>query len=152
MCHPSFKLFTPYNRKSYAECGTRELWGRVRRCKEGLESACSVLPRMDADGHSDCPFASKLFAAVQDWMEESHEQRRQLCEHRDEIHAAMEESKRKKRDAGFDEDPRHVNDADMYEAEYRKHREWHKQVIEEIKALDEALAQAAATIAERRAS
>lgn len=35
--------------------------GHVKSCIEGLNSAASQLPKVDEDGHSECPFAEELY-------------------------------------------------------------------------------------------
>ncbi len=148
---PTSKVLMPYNTESYDENGTHSLIWRARRCIEGFDRACHILPIVDRHGHSESPVHADLYRDAQEWEDELREQRQQLLTHHQEATDAIERSQQAQYDDEHDEDPRCAGFVEQHERDRARHQRGRAEIEEVITAVNAALERGAATIAARRA-
>jgi len=139
----------PYNRRTYDEGGTRELFSRVAQCEAELGKACEVLPRVDEEGHSECTFYEELYQRAEAWSDELIEQVKQLREHEAGARAAAEHSDVLQSESMMDDDPRHTDDWRQHERDSHAHREMAQQIRQRLGEAEKTLRGAARTAGQR---
>jgi len=139
----------PYNRDSYDEGGTNSLFSRIDQCISEARSAVRVLPRVDAEGNSDCPFAQKLYDNADEPLSAAYEQVDQLHEHQTDSAAAMARAKEAEEQAIWNDDPR--DDGSAERAEYELHRAAHSRIAAKIIEANASLREINEELESRRA-
>jgi hypothetical protein len=141
--------YKPYNRWSYDQNGTHDLLYRVGIAQEELIRACDKLPRTDAQGTSECPFASEWYGDAEEWSDELKDQLVQIQKHRDQALAAASRCTKLKYESMTDDDPRHVDLWKEHEADARKHRKVANQLADKIEEVKATFRTASAIVRER---
>ena len=134
-----FSLLMPYNKTSYEEHGTGDLFRRVDKCISGVNQATSVRPRRDSQGHSECPFIGELEDKARAWMGELRNQLSQLYDHERGARVAADRCRRAARESRRSDDPRHADDWRRHEAEARQHDDWLRRIQSKIQEVKDTL-------------